>query len=231
MSKPAETELYAPVKSWLEQMGYQVKAEVGAADVVALRDGDAPLVVELKTGFSLTLLQQAVARQAITDQVYVAVPRWNGKAGWRTFKGNIGLCKRLGIGVLSVRLKDGFVQPHCDPVEFRPRKSKTRLAALMKEFKARDGDPNAGGTRGQVMTAYKQDALRCLGYLAENGPTKASAVAKATGVARARQIMADNHSGWFFRVERGVYSLSDAGSTVLDVEERSKLPTTQPPLS
>ncbi len=222
MEKPAETQLYAPVKSWLEEMGYEVKAEVGAADVVALRDDEPPLVVELKTGFSLTLLQQAVARQAVTDQVYVAVPRWKGKAGWRTFKGNVGLCKRLGIGVLSVRPADGKVQPHCDPVEFRPRKSKTRLAALMKEFKARDGDPNAGGTRGQVMTAYKQDALRCVGYLAAHEPSSGAVIAKVTGVTRARQIMADNHSGWFFRVERGVYALTDAGLLVAKSEEEAQ---------
>ena len=64
----AETDLYAPVKSWLEGLGYEVKAEVGTADVVALRDGDsAPVIVELKAGFSLALLQQAVARQAISD--------------------------------------------------------------------------------------------------------------------------------------------------------------------
>ncbi len=212
MTKTAETDLYAPVKSWLEGQGYEVKSEVGAADVVALREGGAPLVVELKTGFSLTLLQQGVARQAVTDQVYVAVPRWKGKAGWRAFKGNIGLCKRLGLGVLSVRLKDDTVQVHCDPAEFRPRKSKVRHAALMKEFKAREGDPNAGGTRGQVMTSYKQDALRCVGYLAGHGPSSGAAIANATGVARATRIMADNHSGWFFRVARGMYTLSDAGA-------------------
>lgn len=214
MEKPAETQLYAPVKTWLEALGYEVKAEVGAADVVALRDGSEPIVVELKIGFSLTLLQQAVARQAITDQVYVAVPRWKGKAGWRAFKGNTGLCKRLGLGVLSVRLKDGFVQAHCDPAEFKPRKSKARRAALMKEFKARAGDPNAGGTRGQVMTAYKQDALRCVVYLAANEPSSGATIAKATGVTRATRIMADNHSGWFFRVARGIYSLSEAGLVV-----------------
>ena len=44
MSKPAETDLYAPVKSWLEGLGYEVKAEVGAADVVALRDGDKVMI-------------------------------------------------------------------------------------------------------------------------------------------------------------------------------------------
>ena len=214
MEKPCETALYAPVKLWLEGLGYEVKAEVGAADVVALRGEEDPVVVELKTGFSLTLLQQAVARQAVTDQVYVAVPRWSGKAGWRAFKGNVGLCKRLGVGVLSVRLADGYVQAHCDPAEFRPRKSKTRRAALMKEFRAREGDPNQGGTRGQVMTAYKQDALRCVACLAEHGPTRGAQVARLTGVVRATRIMADNHHGWFFRVARGMYALSDAGAKV-----------------
>jgi hypothetical protein len=214
MSKPVETQLYLPVKSWLEGLGFVVKAEVGAADIVACRDGEDPLVVELKTGFSLSLLQQAVARQALTDRVYVAVPRWKGRAGWRAFKGNLGLCKRLGIGVLSVRLEDDGVQIHCEPVPTSLRKSKPRRAALLKEFAAREGDPNEGGTRGQVMTAYKQDALRCVAFLRLKGPTKAALVASATGVARARRIMADNHSGWFERLSPGIYGLSPKGLSV-----------------
>ncbi len=67
MSEIKETALYAPVKVWLEARGFEVKAEVGAADVVAVRGDEDPVVVELKLGFSLTLLQQAVARQAVTD--------------------------------------------------------------------------------------------------------------------------------------------------------------------
>ena len=77
----AETDLYAPVKAWLEARGFEVKAEVGAADVVAVKAGEEPVIIELKTSFSLVLLQQAVARQAVTDAVYVAVPRWKGRAG------------------------------------------------------------------------------------------------------------------------------------------------------
>lgn len=218
MGKPAETDLYEPVKSWLVALGYEVKAEVGPADVMALRADEAPIIVELKTSFSLTLLQQAVARQSVTDLVYVAVPRWKGKAGWRAFKGNVGLCKRLGLGVLSVRFEDGFVQVHCDPSEFQPRKSKARKTAMMHEFKARSGDPNSGGTSGQIMTAYKQDALRCAAYLAEHGPSRGAQVARVTGVSRATRIMADNHSGWFFRVARGMYALSDAGAQVAGME-------------
>ncbi len=124
MARISETDLYAPVKAWLEAAGYEVKSEVGAADVMALRAGAEPLIVELKTGFSLSLLQQAVARQAVCEDVYVAVPRWKGAVGWRAFKSNLGLCRRLGLGVLSVRLKDGFVEVHADPAPFRPRRSK-----------------------------------------------------------------------------------------------------------
>ncbi|MEM9700776.1 MAG: DUF2161 family putative PD-(D/E)XK-type phosphodiesterase [Pseudomonadota bacterium] len=211
MSAISETDLYAPVKAWLEALGYQVKAEVGAADVVALRDGEVPLIVELKTGFSLTLLQQAVARQAVTDAVYVAVPRWVGKAGWRAFKGNIGLCRRLGLGVLSVRLADGVVQVHCDPVPFQPRKSKRKREALLREFALRQGDPNAGGTRGKIVTAYRQDAERLVAYLCEAGPSSGAAARDATGVVHATRMMADNHYGWFRRVSRGVYHVTEEG--------------------
>ncbi len=214
MGNVTETDLYPPVKTWLEGLGYEVKSEIGPADVVAQRPGDDPLVVELKAGFSLTLLQQAVARQAITDAVYVAVPRWTGKSGWRAFKGNIGLCKRLGLGVLSVRLGDGGVQVHCDPAEFRPRKSKNRRDRLLKEFAARAGDPNLGGTRGQITTAYKQDCARIHAHLAAHGPSKGADIAHTTGVARATRIMYDNHLGWFIRVETGRYDLSDTGRAI-----------------
>ncbi|MBO9397821.1 hypothetical protein J7400_14125 [Shimia sp. R9_2] len=215
MSKIAETELYAPIKAWLEARGFEVKAEVGAADVVAMRAGEEPVIIELKTGFSLALLQQAVARQAVTDAVYVAVPRWKGRAGWKAFSGNIGLCKRLGVGVLSVRLKDGAVEAHCDPVPFQPRKSKARKAKLLKAFSRLEGDPNVGGTRGATVTVYRQDAEKCAIYLNENGASRGRDVAGGTGVENATTLMRDNHYGWFEKVEKGVYMLSESGVAAL----------------
>lgn len=216
MQTPRETELYGPVKGFLEEAGYVVKSEVGAADVVACREGDAePVIVELKLGFSLTLLQQAVARQRMSDQVYVAVPRWKGKAGWRAFKGNVGLCKRLGVGVISVRTDTGDVQVHADPGPFVPRKSRVRKAAMLAEFAKRQGDPNLGGsTRTTIVTAYRQQAMACADHLARCGPTKGAEVAKLTGVARATRIMADNHYGWFCRISVGIYDLTEAGRTI-----------------
>ncbi len=219
MSRIKETELYGPVKAYLEGLGYAVKGEVGAADVVARRGVEEPLIVELKVGFSLQLLQQAVARQRVTDQVYVAVPRWKGKTGWRTFKGNVGLCKRLGVGVLSVKICDGTVQAHADPAPFTPRKSKPKRAALMREFEAREGDPNEGGmARETIVTAYRQGAIRLAEYLEANGPSRGQDVKAVTGVVAATKMMRDNHYGWFEKHAQGVYMLSKAGKEALKAQ-------------
>ncbi len=208
-----ETDLYRPIKLLLEGQGYEVKGEIGSADVVACRGNEAPIVVELKTGFSLSLFHQAVARQAVTDTVYIAVPRGSGKKFLSALKNNLGLCRRLGIGLITVRLDNGFVEIHADPAPYRPRKSKLKQVRLLREFAKRVGDPNTGGaTRNGLMTAYRQDALRCLYVLHTNGPTKAASVAGDSTVATARRIMADDHYGWFERVERGIYRLTPKGA-------------------
>lgn len=207
-----ETELYGPVKAYLEQQGYEVKAEVGPADVVARRGAEPPVVVELKTGFSLALFHQAIARQAISDTVYVAVPKPKTRAG----RDNVGLARRLGLGVIFVRPRDGLVEVVCDPGPFRPRRSPRKAERLLRAFERLRGDPNDGGaTRHGLVTGYRQDALACARFLAVHGPSKASKVAEWSEVPPARQIMADNHYGWFERVSRGVYGLTEAGRTGL----------------
>ncbi|MEM9972254.1 MAG: DUF2161 domain-containing phosphodiesterase [Pseudomonadota bacterium] len=213
-----ETELYAPIKAFLEGQGWEVKAEVGPADVVACRAGDPPLIVELKTGFSLSLVHQAVARQAVTDTVYIAAPRKTGRANYAALRSMKTLCRRLGLGLLTVRLKDGHVEVHCDPAPYRPRQSKARRDRLLREFAKRNGDPNVGGaTRQGLVTAYRQDAIRCATFLAGSGASRGAAVARATGVTAATRMMADNHYGWFTRVDRGVYDLTDTGRAALSV--------------
>lgn len=212
MDRFRETALYQPVKGFLEGRGFVVKGEVSDADVVACREGEAPLVVELKGSFSLALLHQAVARLAITDTVYVCVPRRSGRVAWRALKENVKLCRRLGLGVMTVRLADGLVEIHCDPGPYAPRKSRPRQDRLLREFARRRGDPASGGaTRSGLVTAYRQDALLIAGHLAANGPSPGKAVAEATGVANATRVMCDDYYGWFERVSRGTYSLTDAG--------------------
>jgi len=211
-NKIQETELYAPIKILLEGQGYEVKGEVGSADIVAVRENEEPLVVEMKNGFSLTLFHQAIARQSITDAVYVAVSRGFGKAFGKSLRKNIKLCRRLGLGLMTVRMKDDFVEVHLDPAPYKPRKVTKQKARLLREFAKLVGDPNTGGSpRKGLITAYRQDALRCLSCLNEGGPTKAAIVAEQAGVTNARRLMADNHYGWFERVETGIYTLSPNG--------------------
>ncbi len=214
--KPKESDLYPAVKALLQEQGYEVKAEVGAVDVMGLRDNDDPVIIELKTGFALSLFHQAVARQAVTDTVYVCVPRRSGRRFAKVLKDNLGLCRRLGLGLMTVRLWDGFIEVHCDPGPFRPVKSKPRKGRLLREFQRREGDPNLGGqTRVGLVTAYRQDALLCLAHLEREGATKGALVAKATGVDRATRIMADDHYGWFERITTGIYDLSPKGRAAM----------------
>ncbi len=212
-----ETDLYLPVKRLLEGQGYTVKGEVGAADVVAVRGEEDPVIVELKAGFSLSLFHQAIERQAISDAVYVAVPQMAGRASYKALVENRKLCRRLGLGLMTVRLADGFVEIHCDPEPYRPRQSKPRKARLLREFMRLVGDPNSGGaTRRNLVTGYRQEALRCLTLIESLGPTKAAVVARETRIAHARRLMSDNHYGWFERVGGGVYALSPKGVQAID---------------
>jgi hypothetical protein len=211
-----ETELYPPVKAFLEAAGYTVKAEIGPADVMAMREGAEPVIVELKTGFSLALFHQGIARLAVSDLVYLAVPRGQGRRFAKALADNVKLARRLGLGLMTVRLSDGLVEVHCDPGPYAPRKSAPRRRALLAEFARRRGDPNLGGVQGARMTAYRQDAMACARHLAAAGACRGAAVKAATGVDRATTLMRDNHYGWFDKVETGVYALSDQGRAALE---------------
>ncbi|MEM7320752.1 MAG: DUF2161 family putative PD-(D/E)XK-type phosphodiesterase [Pseudomonadota bacterium] len=207
-----EQDLYPPIKKLLERQGYTVKGEVGAADVVACRDNEQPVIVELKLRFSLSLFHQAVARLKVTDLVYIAVPRPSGASARRAVRDNLALCRRLGLGLIVVR-RDKRVDVLCDPGPYAPRKSKQKAARLLREFDRLTGDPNAGGaTRHGIVTAYRQDALRCAAHLAQQGACKGSKVASATGVGQATRLMRDNHYGWFERMGNGVYGLTETGA-------------------
>lgn len=206
-----ESDLYPPLKAHFEAQGLTVKGEIGAADLVAM-GGPEPVIVEMKLGFSLALYHQGIARLAVSDQVYLAVKRPQGPQARRILRDNTAMCRLLGLGLLTVRARDGLVEVIANPAPYTPRKSAAKRKKLAAEFDRRQGDPNAGGaTRHGLVTGYRQDALRCAAYLAEYGPSRGAAVARDTGVPVATRIMSDNHYDWFARVATGVYALSDTG--------------------
>lgn len=206
-----ECDLYPAVKAFLQAQGYEVKAEVGPADVMALRGDEPAVIVEMKTALNLALILQGVARQGLFDHVYLAVPqppKWTHR-----YRDLVALLRRLGLGLLTVR--EGRVEAHLDPGPYQPRRSAPRAGRLLREFQRRAGDPNIGGTtRVPRMTAYRQEALR-LAQLLSEGPASPAALARATGITRARAMLSDNHYGWFDRISRGIYGLSPLGQQAL----------------
>ena len=212
-----ETELSAPVKAYLESHGYQVNCEVKDCDIVATK-GDDLIIVELKTSVNLTLLVQATKRQSISDSVYVAVPAPTKRN--RQWRGTLTVLKRLEVGLLLV--EEGamglLVSKQFDPLPYQRKKNTGSRRALLTEVADRSGDYNVGGsTKTTLMTAYRENAILIAYCLAKLGPSSPKSLRNLGTGDKTTSILSANHYGWFQRVEKGVYELTDQG----DFESRS----------
>jgi hypothetical protein len=208
-----ETALYPTVKRFLESAGFRVKAEVNGCDVVAVRDDD-PLrlaIVEMKLGFNLELLLQAMDRMRIADEVWLAVPatRRGRDRDTRVHR----LCRAIGFGLLAVHVARDRVEVLAEPGPYQPRPDARRRKRLLTEHARRRNDLAVGGsTRQPIMTAYREQALACAAML-RAGPGKVAALRAVAP--DAGRILLHNYYGWFERAQRGVYRLTDAGEAAL----------------
>src|SRR5258705_8032435 len=122
------------------------------------------------------------------------------------------LCRLLGFGLLGVS-GAGHVELLVEPGPWRPRRDPKRRSELVEEHQRRRGDPVLGGsTRSPIMTAYRQQALICAAWLT-NGPGRPRDMKAAAP--EAPKILLGNVYGWFVRVERGGYALTDSGRAAL----------------
>jgi hypothetical protein len=69
-----ESDLYLPLKQYLESQNYEVKGEVCDCDVVAVREDEAPVIVELKLTLNLDVLLQGVDRVTLSSHIYIGIP-------------------------------------------------------------------------------------------------------------------------------------------------------------
>jgi hypothetical protein len=209
-----ETNLYSPVKRFLEKLGLSVKGEICGCDVVAVSDDDPAtvVVVELKLSFNLDLVLQAVDRTAACDEVWLAVQASRLGRGRERDRRALKLCRLLGVGLMSVS-STGGVEILVAPEPWRPRPDKKRRSRIMSEHRRRQGDPSVGGaTRRPIMTAYRQQALACAAALSD-APGRPRDLKKE--MPDAPKILQRNVYGWFIRVDRGLYGLTDGGRAAL----------------
>jgi hypothetical protein len=212
-----ETDLSGPVTEHLEKLGYTVRAEVNDCDIAALRDDDL-IIVELKRGLSVDLLIQATRRQRITDSVYIAIPapknfmrrsRWNGIR-------RLMRMLELGLILVSFHRKTPRVEVVLDPSPYRKQKKNKERRALITEMNNRSGHWNEGGTRGKVVTAYREDALAVACCLAKFGPLSPAQLRELGVGENARAIAYRNVYGWFEHLDRAKYGITPAGTGALD---------------
>jgi hypothetical protein len=209
----AETELYPAIKRFLEAAGLEAKGEICGCDIVAVRDGDPThvAIVEMKRGFNLDLLLQAVDRMRPADEVWLAVPMT--RRGRDRDPRVRRLCRLLGLGLIAVDATADRVELLAEPGPYRPRPDRRRRRALLAEHARREGDPSPGGaTRRPVMTAYRQRALTCAVRL-YSGPGRPRDLRET--IPDAGRILCRNVYGWFERIQPGLYRLTAGGEAAL----------------
>ena len=203
------------MKAFLETRGYLVKGEIGGCDVVATRGDEPPVIVELKLTLNLAVVLQGVDRLSMSDRVYVAVPRPRGRGtrGAVVYRRDVRkLCRRLGLGLMTVTSGGGLasVEVLLDPLPYRPRREKKRLGQLLGEHARRIGDPTRGGvSKTPIVTSYRQEALRCALLIESDGRRTLKALRETRLVPNAAKILQRDVYGWFQRVERATYGLTD----------------------
>ncbi len=213
---PLERDLAGPVRDYLEKQGYTVRSEVHDCDLVATRGGDEFIVVELKRRLNVDLLAQAATRQKLTPNVYVAVPRPEKPV--KRWRGVRHLLRRLELGLIWVTSGRGRrVQVVFHPEPFQRKRNHRASRAVLAEAGGRRMDGNTGGSNKRpLLTAYRENALLVALALSETGPDAPKNLrVRGTGP-KTLPILYDNVYGWFTRVERGVYALSEAGRAALE---------------
>lgn len=214
-----EKDLYPPVRAFFEGLGYSCDGEVENMDLYMEKDG-LNAAVEFKQKLDFRVVQQAALRQKVCDAVFIAVPQ-PGDLRSRAFRDKLYLLQRLGIGLIAVSRRSDSVKILSEPAEHDLSAYRTRSRAVRervkKEFSARRLRNNTGGVGGmKKMTAYREDALLVLYALREAGGTAApKQLAASSGVVRARDILYDDHYGWFTHPEKGSYGISPEGSAAL----------------
>ncbi len=219
-----ETDLYKPVKSWLESKGCTVKAEIHDLDVVGMIDDEYILAVELKRKLNLEVINQAVMRQKIAEFTYIAVEHDFKAYDSKRFQDTLNTLRRLEIGLLTINFR--AIEPEVyvilEAVPFDRSKSmnsaKKAKSRLIKEFHRRSGDYNNGGsTKTKIMTGYREECLRITWLLKRNGVLTTKEIRNLfPSCSKTTILLNQNFFNWYERVSRGTYQITEQGEKALE---------------
>jgi len=216
-----EVDLYKPIHKYFTREGYEVYGEVKDCDIAAVK-GNELVIIELKRTLSVDLLIQATKRQKLSDQVYIAIPRPKHRLNSRQWQDKCHLVRRLELGLILVSFpgKSSKAEVLFHPTPFNRNLSKSRNTrkreVLLKEIEGRSADYNVGGSRRtKIMTAYKENCIQIATYLDQFGSLSPKALVDLGTGKKTSSILTKNFYGWYVRVKRGTYILSELGKEEL----------------
>ena len=209
----SESDLFLPVKTLFENLGYSVNAEVKDCDVTAVKDG-VLVITELKKNLSVTLLAQGLKRQKTGAVTYIAVPKPKNYSK-KKFRDTLFVIQKLELGLIFVNLKGAhsYAEIICDPTLFSPpRANKTKFKSIMREIDGRSIDMNTGGVTGRkIATAYTEKCIHIACILDIYGELSPKQIREYGGSDDCGRILYFNAFGWFSHERKGVYSINDVG--------------------
>ncbi|MDR3091735.1 MAG: DUF2161 family putative PD-(D/E)XK-type phosphodiesterase [Clostridiales bacterium] len=210
----SEADMYPPLRRAFESLGYLMRAEVNQIDATAVKDGRL-LLFELKKSFNISLVFQGMRRQSVSPYVYLVVPRQKAKNLAHMKR----LVKSLGMGLIFIAMDSPLktveiiIDPLETPEQSPPKKTNPRkTAAALREIRARSLDGNsAGSAGGKLLTAFREGSIHIACALYKNGAAAPKDLAALGCPANTAAILKSNPYGWFTRLARGVYFLTDQG--------------------
>lgn len=209
MAKILEKDLFIILKTHFQNQGFEVQAEVMDVDLIFYKPNFFGLV-ELKLGFNVTVIYQALERKKICDDVYIAVTKPK-KYSVKEYHRMRNLCKLLTIGLIVIdpitEICKVIIEPSTSQIK------KTKLKKFNQKFQGLVlKNPVGGVTNQKIFTLYFQECF------------KAALIVRFVDVITPKQlrefddlkitsqkILGDNYYGWFEKVSRGKYKLSKLG--------------------
>lgn len=208
-----EADLFEPVKRLFEGQGFSVNAEVKDCDVTAV-NGDGLVIIELKRNLSVTLLAQGLKRQRCGADVYVAVPKPKNYSP-KKLRDVFSVLKKLELGLILVTIRGeySFAEVIFKPKEYKkPQKNTKKRNEILKEIDGRTVDVNIGGVTGRkIATAYTEKCINIACILDKYGPLSPKEIRSYGGDENCRNIMVSNVFGWFEKLGKALYGITNDG--------------------
>lgn len=220
-----EKELYPPIHDLFEKRGYKVNAEVKDCDMTAVKD-DEFIIIELKRNMTVTLLAQGIKRQRTGADVFVAVPKPKNYS-FNKFRQVFSVLKKLELGLIFVSLRGehSFAEIVFEPKPYTSTyKDYKKKKAIMREIEGRTIDTNTGGVTGtKIVTAYTEKCIKIACILDMYGELSPKKIRDLGGADNTQNILQFNTYGWFEKVRKGVYRITNEGRKgLLDYPELEK---------